>query len=63
LLEQNPRHVIKFMDNVIYARHKMVREGQRSPHRPGIFLNRKNVSNYIGTPFKKPVYNRYTKEF
>ena len=46
LMEDNPRHVIKLMDNVIYAKHKLVADGERSPPRPGIFLNRKDVSKW-----------------
>ena len=46
MMEDNPKHVIKLMDNVIYAKHKLLAEGKRSPQRPGIFLNRKDVSKW-----------------
>jgi len=45
-MEDNPKHMIKLMDNVIYAKQKLVAEGKRSPQRGGIFLNRRDVSKW-----------------
>ena len=51
------------MDNVIYAKQKMIKEGKRSPQRAGIFLNRRDISKFTGSATRMPTCNRYTKEF
>ena len=59
-MSSNPKEMIKFMDNVIYYKQKMIKLGKREPEDSSTFLNRRKAK---GIEDGSAQCNRYTRRF
>lgn len=60
LMNGNAKEVIKYMDNIIFYKQKMIKLGKREPQDSSTFLNKKRAG---GQEVENTKCNRYTRRF